>query len=245
MVPGVTPSIGPIIVACVLHEVRNDRSIWHSAISLDGWRLAIMRGRRDRSSRMHVPSRTRLPDGFRSRREHPARASAAPPGETSNTILAKLEGTNPAGSVKDRPALSMIMRAEERGEIAPGDTLIEATSGNTGIALAMVAAVRGYRMVLIMPSHMSAERRAAMTAYGAELVLVSQEEGMEGARDLAERMQAEGAREGTRSVRQRRQSRAPTSRARDPRSGRRRGARSPTSSAPWARPGRSWAPRVI
>ena len=114
------------------------------------------------------------------------------PGETSNTILAKLEGTNPAGSVKDRPALSMIMRAEERGEIAPGDTLIEATSGNTGIALAMVAAVRGYRMVLIMPSHMSAERRAAMTAYGAELVLVSQEEGMEGARDLAERMQAEG-----------------------------------------------------
>ena len=114
------------------------------------------------------------------------------PGETSNTILAKLEGTNPAGSVKDRPALSMIMRAEERGEISPGDTLIEATSGNTGIALAMVAAVRGYRMVLIMPAHMSMERRAAMTAYGAELVLVSEEDGMEGARDLAERMQADG-----------------------------------------------------
>ena len=114
------------------------------------------------------------------------------PGETSNTILAKLEGTNPAGSVKDRPALSMIMRAEDRGEISPGDTLIEATSGNTGIALAMVAAVRGYRMVLIMPAHMSMERRAAMTAYGAELVLVSEEDGMEGARDLAERMQADG-----------------------------------------------------
>lgn len=114
------------------------------------------------------------------------------PGETSNTLLAKLEGDNPAGSVKDRPALSMIRRAEERGEIRPGDTLIEATSGNTGIALAMAAAVSGYRMVLIMPSHMSVERRAAMSAYGAELVLVSEEEGMEGARDLAERMQAEG-----------------------------------------------------
>ena len=114
------------------------------------------------------------------------------PGETSNTILAKLEGTNPAGSVKDRPALSMIRRAEERGEIRPGDTLIEATSGNTGIALAMAAAVRGYRMVLIMPAHMSEERKAAMAAYGAELVLVSREEGMEGARDLAERMQAQG-----------------------------------------------------
>ncbi|MEE4297956.1 MAG: cysteine synthase CysM [Pseudomonadales bacterium] len=114
------------------------------------------------------------------------------PGDTTNTVLAKLEGNNPAGSVKDRPALSMIRRAEERGEISPGDTLIEATSGNTGIALAMAAAVSGYRMVLIMPEHMSAERRAAMTAYGAELVLVSQAEGMEGARDLAERMQAEG-----------------------------------------------------
>ena len=114
------------------------------------------------------------------------------PGDTSNTILAKLEGTNPAGSVKDRPALAMIRCAEARGEIRPGDTLIEATSGNTGIALAMAAAVRGYRMVLIMPAHMSEERKAAMAAYGAELVLVSQEAGMEGARDLAERMQAEG-----------------------------------------------------
>lgn len=114
------------------------------------------------------------------------------PGATSNTILCKLEGNNPAGSVKDRPALSMIQRAEERGQIRPGDTIIEATSGNTGIALAMVAAIKGYRMVLIMPSHMSEERKAAMAAYGAELVLVSQEDGMEGARDLAERMQAEG-----------------------------------------------------
>jgi cysteine synthase B len=114
------------------------------------------------------------------------------PGETSNTILAKLEGNNPAGSVKDRPALSMIARAEERGEIRPGDTLIEATSGNTGIALAMAAAIRGYRMVLIMPSHMSEERKLAMSAYGAELVEVSREEGMEGARDLALQMQARG-----------------------------------------------------
>ncbi len=114
------------------------------------------------------------------------------PGETSNTILAKLEGNNPAGSVKDRPAMSMISRAEERGEIRPGDTLIEATSGNTGIALAMAAAIRGYRMVLIMPSHMSDERKQAMSAYGAELVEVSREEGMEGARDLALQMQAQG-----------------------------------------------------
>ncbi len=114
------------------------------------------------------------------------------PGETSNLILGKLEGNNPAGSVKDRPAMSMIRRAEERGQIKPGDTLIEATSGNTGIALAMAAAIRGYRMVLIMPSHMSDERKAAMAAYGAELVMVTQQEGMEGARDLAERMQAEG-----------------------------------------------------
>jgi cysteine synthase B len=109
-----------------------------------------------------------------------------------NTILAKLEGNNPAGSVKDRPALSMILGAEQRGEIRPGDTLIEATSGNTGIALAMVAAMRGYRMVLIMPSHMSEERKLAMSAYGAELVEVSREAGMEEARDLALRMQAEG-----------------------------------------------------
>lgn len=109
-----------------------------------------------------------------------------------NTILAKLEGNNPAGSVKDRPALNMILRAEERGEIRPGDRLIEATSGNTGIALAMAAAMRGYRMRLIMPAHMSEERRAAMTAYGAEIVSVTREEGMEGARDLAKAMEARG-----------------------------------------------------
>lgn len=114
------------------------------------------------------------------------------PGVTSNTLLLKLEGNNPAGSVKDRPALSMITRAELRGQIQAGDTLIEATSGNTGIALAMAAAIKGYKMILIMPDNSSAERKAAMTAYGAELILVSQEEGMEGARDLAERMQAEG-----------------------------------------------------
>jgi cysteine synthase B len=112
--------------------------------------------------------------------------------DSKNTILLKLEGNNPAGSVKDRPALSMINHAEARGELSPGDTLIEATSGNTGIALAMAAAIKGYRMVLIMPSHMSAERKLAMAAYGAELVEVSQEEGMEGARDLALQMQAEG-----------------------------------------------------
>ncbi|MCB1700700.1 MAG: cysteine synthase CysM [Pseudomonadales bacterium] len=114
------------------------------------------------------------------------------PGNTSNVVLAKLEGNNPAGSVKDRPALSMIARAEARGEIRPGDTLIEATSGNTGIALAMAAAIRGYRIILIMPSHMSEERKQAMSAYGAELLLVSQEQGMEGARDLALEMQARG-----------------------------------------------------
>lgn len=114
------------------------------------------------------------------------------PGNTSNTILVKLEGNNPAGSVKDRPALSMIQRAEERGEIKPGDTLIEATSGNTGIALAMVAAIKGYKMVLIMPETMSAERRASMKAYGAELVLVTKAEGMEGARDLALQMERDG-----------------------------------------------------
>jgi len=114
------------------------------------------------------------------------------PGETTNTILVKLEGNNPAGSVKDRPAISMIQRAEARGDIKPGDTLIEATSGNTGIALAMAAAIKGYRMVLIMPAHMSDERKAAMAAYGAELIMVTQQEGMEGARDLAEQMQAEG-----------------------------------------------------
>jgi cysteine synthase B len=114
------------------------------------------------------------------------------PGDTSNVILAKLEGNNPAGSVKDRPAISMIQQAEIRGDIKPGDTLIEATSGNTGIALAMAAAIKGYRMVLIMPSNVSEERRASIRAYGAEIMAVSKEDGMEGARDLAERMQAEG-----------------------------------------------------
>ena len=114
------------------------------------------------------------------------------PGDTSNTILAKLEGNNPAGSVKDRPAISMIQEAEKRGEIKPGDTLIEATSGNTGIALAMAAAIKGYRMVLIMPENMSEERRASMAAYGAELVTVTKEQGMEYARDLALEMQERG-----------------------------------------------------
>ena len=113
-------------------------------------------------------------------------------GQSSNTLLLKLEGNNPAGSVKDRPALSMITRAELRGQIKPGDTLIEATSGNTGIALAMAAAIKGYKMILIMPDNSTAERKAAMTAYGAELILVTREEGMEGARDLAEKLQAEG-----------------------------------------------------
>jgi len=114
------------------------------------------------------------------------------PGNTTNTILVKLEGNNPAGSVKDRPALNMIIKAEQRGEIKPGDTLIEATSGNTGIALAMAAAMRGYRMKLIMPANQSQERRDAMAAYGAELISVTKEEGMEGARDLAQAMQARG-----------------------------------------------------
>ena len=114
------------------------------------------------------------------------------PGASSNTLLVKLEGNNPAGSVKDRPALSMINHAQARGDIKPGDTLIEATSGNTGIALAMAAAIKGYRMVLIMPETMTLERRAAMAAYGAQIVLVTKAQGMEGARDLALQMQAEG-----------------------------------------------------
>jgi len=114
------------------------------------------------------------------------------PGETTNQILVKLEGNNPAGSVKDRPALSMITRAEERDEIHPGDTLIEATSGNTGIALAMAAAIKGYKMILIMPENMSDERRAVMHAFGAELISVSKEASMEGARDLAKQMEAGG-----------------------------------------------------
>ena len=114
------------------------------------------------------------------------------PVPNGNTILLKLEGNNPAGSVKDRPALNMILRAEMRGDIRPGDRLIEATSGNTGIALAMVAAVKGYRMTLIMPDNLSDERKASMQAYGAELILVSDAEGMEGARDMALRMQQQG-----------------------------------------------------
>ena len=110
----------------------------------------------------------------------------------NNTLLAKLEGNNPAGSVKDRPAYSMIRRAQERGEIKPGDTLIEATSGNTGIALAMAASVMGYRLQLIMPEHLSVERRAVMKAFGAEVILVTQKQGMEYARDLAEQMERDG-----------------------------------------------------
>ncbi len=114
------------------------------------------------------------------------------PGMTSNVILAKLEGNNPAGSVKDRPALSMISRAQSRGEIKPGDTLIEATSGNTGIALAMAAAVMGYRMLLVMPEHLSIERRQSMSAFGAQIILTPKEGSMEKARDVAESMRDEG-----------------------------------------------------
>jgi cysteine synthase B len=114
------------------------------------------------------------------------------PGKTRNTLLVKLEGNNPAGSVKDRPAFSMIRRAQERGDIKPGDTLIEPTSGNTGIALAMCAAMMGYRMILVMPEHLSVERRQTMAAFGAEIVLTPKEGGMEMARDLAEKMRDEG-----------------------------------------------------
>ncbi|HEV7800714.1 MAG TPA: cysteine synthase CysM [Burkholderiales bacterium] len=114
------------------------------------------------------------------------------PGKTSNIVLAKLEGNNPAGSVKDRPALSMIRRAQERGQIKPGDTLIEPTSGNTGIALAMCAAMMGYKMILVMPEHLSMERRQTMGAFGAEFVLTPKEGGMEMARDIAEKMRDEG-----------------------------------------------------
>jgi cysteine synthase B len=120
------------------------------------------------------------------------RVSGAANAERGNVILGKLEGNNPAGSVKDRPAMSMIRRAEERGDIKPGDTLIEATSGNTGIALAMAAAIRGYRMVLIMPEDLSVERAQTMKAFGAELILTPRSGGMEYARDLAEQMQREG-----------------------------------------------------
>jgi cysteine synthase B len=132
----------------------------------------------------------------RLRRQHPPGAPEAPARRGNerrgNVILAKLEGNNPAGSVKDRPALSMILRAEQRGDIKPGDTLIEATSGNTGIALAMAATMRGYRMVLIMPEHLSIERRQTMRAFGADIVLVPQKGGMEMARDVADKMVAEG-----------------------------------------------------
>jgi cysteine synthase B len=114
------------------------------------------------------------------------------PGKTSNVVLAKLEGNNPAGSVKDRPALSMIQRAQDRGDIKPGDTLIEPTSGNTGIALAMCASMMGYRMILVMPEHLSVERRQTMAAFGAEFVLTPKAGGMEMARDIAERMRDEG-----------------------------------------------------
>jgi len=114
------------------------------------------------------------------------------PGDRGNVMLCKLEGNNPAGSVKDRPALSMILRAEERGDIKPGDTLIEPTSGNTGIALAMVAAMRGYKLILVMPEHLSAERRQTMAAYGSRFVLTPKAGGMEQARDVAEAMQARG-----------------------------------------------------
>ncbi len=114
------------------------------------------------------------------------------PGQTSNTLLVKLEGNNPAGSVKDRPALNMIKRAEQRGDIKPGDRLIEATSGNTGIALAMAAAIKGYKMTLIMPDNMSVERRASMKAYGAEIILTPAEKSMEGAIDLSREMEAKG-----------------------------------------------------
>jgi len=114
------------------------------------------------------------------------------PGRTSNALLLKLEGNNPAGSVKDRPAFSMIQRAQERGDIKPGDTLIEPTSGNTGIALAMCAAMMGYRMILVMPEHLSVERRQTMTAFGAEIVLTPRQGGMEMARDVAEKMRDEG-----------------------------------------------------
>jgi cysteine synthase B len=120
------------------------------------------------------------------------RLQRLPGPKNRNVILAKLEGNNPAGSVKDRPAISMIRHAEQRGRIKPGDTLIEPTSGNTGIALAMAAATRGYRMVLIMPEHLSVERRQTMRAFGAEIILTPQKGGMEGARDLAEKMVAEG-----------------------------------------------------
>ena len=179
-------------------------------------------------------------------RQHAAGAAAAPAGsdKNENVLLAKLEGNNPAGSVKDRPAISMIRRAEERGEIKPGDTLIEPTSGNTGIALAMAAAIRGYRMVLIMPEHLSVERRQTMHAFGAEIVLTPQKGGMEGARDLAEKMVREG--KGT-MLDQFANPDNPRVALRDHRPrdlARHRRAGSRTSSRAWAPPARSWAARA-
>jgi S-sulfo-L-cysteine synthase (O-acetyl-L-serine-dependent) len=155
-------------------------------------RTATIRAKKERKMAQDVPYMT-LEDAIgRTPLVQLQRLPGAPGTTRGNVILAKLEGNNPAGSVKDRPAISMIRRAEERGEIRPGDTLIEATSGNTGIALAMAAAIRGYRMVLIMPEDLSIERVQTMKAFGAELVLTPRSGGMEYARDLAEQMQAEG-----------------------------------------------------
>ena len=162
----------------------------------------------------------------------------------NNVILGKLEGNNPAGSVKDRAAMSMLKRAEERGVIKPGDTLIEATSGNTGIALAMAAALRGYKMLLLMPDNLSVERRQSMAAYGADILLTPKTGGMEYARDLAEQMQKDGRgvildHSPTKTIR------VPTMKARDRKSGAIPMVRSRTSSAPWARRAPSWACRAI
>ena len=160
-------------------------------------------------------------------------------------MLGKLEGNNPAGSVKDRPALSMIRKAEERGRIKPGDTLIEATSGNTGIALAMAAAMRGYKMVLLMPEDLSVERRQSMAAYGAEIVLTPVTGGMEYARDLADQMQRDGKGIILDQFANPGQSARALRRHRARNSGVRRKAASRTSSRRWARPAPSWACRSI
>ena len=167
------------------------------------------------------------------------------PGDVTNVVLGKLEGNNPAGSVKDRPALSMIVEAEKRGDIKPGDTLIEPTSGNTGIALAMVAAMKGYRMILVMPDHLSVERRQAMRAYGAELVLTPKAGGMERARDIADADARRGQGHHPRPVREPGQSARALSRHRVPRSGAIRAGRSRTSCRRWERPARSWACRAF
>ena len=166
------------------------------------------------------------------------------PGQTSNTMLVKLEGNNPASSVKDRPALSMIQRAEARGDIKPGDTLIEATSGNTGIALAMAAAIKGYKMILVMPENQSLERRQTMRAFGAELVLTPKEGSMELARDTAEKLQAEGR---GRILDQFANPDNPLAHyeGTGPEIWRDTAGRSPTSFPAWAPPAPSWAPRAI